>query len=349
MAAISGKETLLGLKVSSTWGTEVAVDKLISFASFEPGKSVSALQDNPNGLNRSMLDSQQRGAEDIRPTVSANIGYKSNHEYMLAQFMGTSGAPSEQTPSQADYLHRVLFNPTLHAKLLSLAIKDTTTTTLAYPSASVTDLTVTVANPPNFVNASYSLIGSALSLTSSTNTTTVLNALTPAAVNPVIVDQADEFLINVSSGGALTSPTDRIAIQSFVINLSRPQESIAEIKGSAGNAQPTDGGLFAGTVTLTLKNKADHTYLTAADAGTEYKCSMIMEGAQIGSGENNTFAIYVPRMKIIDQPGHSVTDTGQNPLSITFNCLVAASNPTGLNSTYPYFEIINTTSTSLLA
>jgi hypothetical protein len=94
----------------------------------------------------------------------------------------------------------------------------------------------------------------------------------------------------------------------------------------------------------------DHTYFTAAAAGTEYKAQIAVEGSQIGTGANRGLTAYFPRMKLITDPGYSLAGTGINEHVLVFDCIGAAANPTGMNDTNPYVEfIIPTTATSLLA
>jgi len=349
MAAISGKQTLVAVNVASTHGTEVATTHLVPVDVFNFGKSTGRLDGNTLGINRSMLDAVIPGAETVQPSFTSKMNYEETYGFFLAQFMGTAGAPTEQNGGQGDYLHTLTFNTTLNAKPLTVSVKDTSTTTSTYPSAYVTGVTLSTSDVPNFLTGQFNMIANDLDLSSSTNTTTVLNALTPTTANYIIPEQADEFLINAQAGGALSNSTDLVSIRSFSLTLARPQNVVNEIKGSDTASAPQDGGLFNAQLTVELKNMADHTYLTAQEANTEYKCSLDIQGTQIGSGDNETFKILIPRMVIADVPGRDLSNPGDNPLSITFECLVASANPTGMDSTYPYFEITNNFATDLLA
>jgi hypothetical protein len=76
---------------------------------------------------------------------------------------------------------------------------------------------------------------------------------------------------------------------------------------------------------------------------------MLITGTQIGSGVSKSFAVYLPKMILVTEPQYALTDPGTNTLALNFRLLKASSNPTGMNSTYPYFEIVNALSTSFLA
>lgn len=351
MAAISGKQMRMGITIATTWGTEVEVDKLLPFDSWDPGKSVTILDGvSPNGLGRSMASDEQRGAEDIRPVITTKMGDEHGWEYLLAQFMGTSGAPSEQTASQSDYLHRITFNETLNAKLASVAVKDSSGTVTSYPSFATTKVTIDISGGlPTVPVITFEGLADKEENDSTTNTTSVLNALSAPTIRPTVVEQADEFLVNAQSGGALSNSTDLVSITAARIELERPQSSPSEIKGSADNSQPVDDGLFVVTMGLTFAKMDDHTWIDYANNETALKCSLTVEGAQLGTGENRSFAFYMPRCKVLDEPSRAVTSPGFNPFDVVLRAYVASANPTGMNSTYPYFELINTISTSLLA
>jgi hypothetical protein len=54
-------------------------------------------------------------------------------------------------------------------------------------------------------------------------------------------------------------------------------------------------------------------------------------------------------MVLIQKPEISLANDGANPVTLTFKLIKAATNPTGMSSTYPYIEVVNTLATSLLA
>lgn len=347
MASISGMETKIGFVISSTWGTEVACTKLIGLESFSQSLNPAELSHMPIGVNAKMARNAQQGA--IAPAINfrAKMGYGNYLEYFIAQFMGTSGAPAEQTASQGDYKHTITYNTTLNSKLLTVAQVATSTGTLAWPSAAVTEMSIEAASPPNWVFGDFALTANNRITNSAANTTGAgVGTATASTDGPAVVDLADSFLCNTQAGGALSSG-DRVNITSYRLTLRRPQESVAEIKGSAGNGAPRATGPFEGELEITLKELADFTWLSAV--GTNYKSKISWDGAQIGSGVNRSFSILLPSMTLIQDPEYNVTDLATNPLTLRWKLMEASANPTGMSSTTPYFEVINTTSTSLLA
>jgi len=340
MAPITGKETLVGLKMATTYGTAVAVDKLIACDSFTQSKNVEKLMRSPLGLNKIFDTNVQQGRSS--PTVggTVKVGFQNNIEYLIAQFFGSATTPSETTPSQADYLSQLTFNSTLNAKYLTMAMKDTTTETLEFPAVGLDSMTFTII-PNQYLNMDFTGMANIRNLASATNTTAVLGALSAPSENEIVVRESDEFLINAQAGGTLTTVTDRKIIEQAVVSFTKPQESIPLIKGSSGNGEPTSTGNYTCTLTITYNTLEDHTWYTAADAGTEYKARFQFTGAQIGSGVNQRFSMFFPRLQIIDDPEYTATTPGNNKHVVTYTVMQATANPTGMSSTNPYVEYVN--------
>lgn len=351
MAIISGKQTILGFASTATWGTEVQAATLLAFDTFDPGISHTTIESSStNGLNQVMLDDMERGATTYRPSITMKMRSNAKWEYLLAQIMGTSAAPTEVTGGQADYKHTITVNTSANPKYFSLAWLSSSATVLAFPSIAVTKATLTIPNPPGVATWRFDMIADSILRSTSTTSVAELQALTAPATAPLIVDQDDEFLVNAASGAGLSSGTDCVSVRALTFTIERPQDSLAEIKCATGNASPTDNGLINATLDVTAKGLEDHTVLAAGDAGDVKKLSVYIDSeTQIGSGTVHSFKLFVPRAKIIQEPTYPITSPGFNPLSYQYQCLKASANPTGMTSTYPYFEIVNTTSTSLLA
>lgn len=351
MAIISGKEAKLGLVSTSAWGTETEVDKLLAFDSFNFGVSHSVLESaSVNGLNQIMAEDLERGATTITPSVTLKLRSGGNWEYLLAQFMGTAGAPSEQNNPQGDYLHTLTLNTSANPQYLSLCVKDASATTFTYPSVAVTGVNIGFSEVPGVLLATFTMIADAIDLSSSTNTVSIMNALSAPTTAPLVVDADDELLVNAQSGGALSNSTDCVSHIAFSIDLQRPQQSFNEVKCAPGNAEPSETGLFTCAINITERGQSDHTIIQRGIDGDYIKLSFDNQSTtQIGSGDYHQFKVKVPKAKIVEEPSYDITGPGFNQISYKYDGLVAASNPTEFSSTYPYFELINEISTDLLA
>lgn len=352
MASITGAQTKAGVKIASTWGTAVACGATNSFAGeISPSFNVSEITSRQIGSGAYMLSSATRGS--VIPTVSltADLGYRNNCDVLLAQFMGTSGAPTEVTVGQGDYKHVVTFNNTLNAKYVTLAFESSSATVMEFPTCAVTSIGIATTGVPGYLDFTAELLANTVELSSSVNTNATLANCTFSEGVPelVAVDLVDKFRTNVQSGSAVGAG-DQYNITGFNLALNRPQEIIPEIKGSAGNSAPLGTDLFDGTLSVDVKELADHAYYTIWSAETARKALIEIEGTQIGTATNKKFSIYLPRLVLVTEPQYALTDQGTNTLSMEFRLLKASTAPTGMTgSTYPYFEIVNTLATSLLA
>ena len=351
MASLTGAQSKAGLKVASTWGTAVACGAGNSLAAeISPNFNVNEITARQIGSGNYMLNTATRG--NIIPTVSltADLGYRNNCDVLLAQMMGTAGAPTETTVGEGDYKHVITFNTSLNSKFVTLAFESSSSTVLEFPTCAVQSVGLTTTSIPGYIDFSAELLAYGVELSSSTNTNASLAncTFTEGVPELVAVDFSDNYQTNDQSGGAVSSG-DQYNITSFDLQLSRPQEIIPEIKGSAGNSAPVATDLFDGTFAVNVKELANHAYYTIWQAETARKAKIVITGTQIGAGVNKSVTVYLPRMLLVTEPQYALTDAGTNTLALNFRLLKASSNPTGMSNTYPYFEIVNTLSTSLLA
>lgn len=349
MASKSGMAAYAIYQISSTWGTAVAGgagDKLE--AEISPNFNVEELTGREIGSGNFLTTYTTKG--NLKPTVdiTADGKYRSPIWNMVAQAMGTAGAPTEQTAGQGDYKHTITLNTTRNAKYGTLSFEDSSATVLEFPSTTVTSLEFDIQDAPGILDFKATLLANDATLTTAVNTNAVLQAATSLDSERVAFDFADTFQINANTGGSLSSG-DNLAITGYNLKLDFPQSLIGEIKGSSGNGAPILDGLMSGTLTITLKEQADHTYHTIWSAETAQKSKLNIQGTQIGTGVNKAVTIYIPKMLLIQEPQYALTSEGTNPLTMTFKIILATSNPTGMSSPYPYFEVINGQSTTLLA
>lgn len=349
MASLTGIGTNAIYKIASTWGTAVsggAGNKLR--AEITPNFNVEELLFRQVGSGLYMKDSATRG--NLKPTIGISMdgGYRNCMDNIIAQLMGTAGAPTEQTGGQADYKHTITFNTSLNAKYGTLAYDSSSATVHEYATTATRSFTISGDDAPGVLDFQAELLANNIAITGATNTNGSMASATITDTEMVAFGFDDYFRINTSSGASLSSG-DNLAITSFSLNLVREQDIKGEIKGSAGNGSPVAGAGLTGTLSITLKELTDHTYYTIWNAETTQKCTLNIQGSQIGSGTNKTFAFYIPKMQLIKEPQYALTSEGTNPVTLEFKILKAASNPSGMSSTYPYFEITNGLSTSLLA
>ena len=353
MVAKSGANSSAGLMVNASsvaWGaTAGSLGTGHSCqAAYTPSQSVSELTSSPIGTGNQMDVDSQAGAVEYGFSLAGESTFQSGLDIVMAQFFGTVAAPAEQNASEGDYMHRMTFNSTWNTNYCTYGIETSSTTTHEYATAACTSLSLSSSSVKSYLSWSASFVANDITLASPTNNNAALQACTIADDEKIVVSSTDEFWINAQAGGALSSG-DRLAITDYSIQLEKPQETAKEVKGADGNGEPVATGLLGATLTITLRANADNTYYTAWDAGTEYKCLFQSIGTTIASGDDKSLTVYTPRMKLINAPDFSNSDVGINPVTLTFKILAASANPTGMNSTLPYAEIVNERSAAYLS
>lgn len=349
MASITGSQANAAVKVASTWGTEVATgagNKLV--AEISQSLNAQILNARTLGSGQQMLQNATRGGIQPTVTITMDVGYRNNFDVLLAVLMGTSGAPAEVTGGQADYKHTITFNSTLNAKYVTVAYESSSTTTIVFPTCAVRSVTIRTTQIPGYLEASFELLANDISFSSATNPNATIAATTQTDTDLAAVMFDDDFWLDTRGSAALASG-DQYNLTSYELTLTRPQEFVGEIKGASGNGTPRASGDFEGSLTVGVKELADHALFTAWNAETEYKSKFLVEGTQIGTGTNKSIAIYLPCMKLVQEPQYSLVENGINAVTATYTLLKPTAAPTGMASAYPYFEITNGLATSLLA
>lgn len=348
-AALQGAFSTAAVQVATTWGTAVAAGAGDRFAAeISAAPSVDVLQNRNIGSGRFMAGTFVRGSTQYTVSLTADLGYRNNCDVLLAALMGTSGAPTEVTASQGDWLHTITFN-TAPTRFVTLAYESASANVHEFPTCVPTEVTISSTSIPGYVDFGMTLLANDMILSTAVNTNAVLTATTYTEGTPelVAVDQIDTHWQNNQSGLTLAAG-DSLPITSFEFGLQRPYELIPEIKGSAGFSAPSMNGLVTGTFTVQLKEQADHTHWTIWTGETARKARLRIEGTQIGTGSNKRFTILMPRLLMVNPPDFSLSSDGRNPVTLTYNLAQAATNPTGMSNTYPHFEFINTFATTLL-
>lgn len=349
MAVLSGAATNAILQIASTWGTAVDGGAGDKFAGeITPNFNVEELIRRQIGSGVQMTQSAVVG--NFKPTINLTMdaGYRNTMDVLIAQFMGTAGAPSEVTGGQGDYLHSITFNNSLNAKYVTLAYETSSTTVMEFPTCAVRSISFAADDPPGILEFSAELLANTAVTSGTTNTNADLQSATATDTEVIAYAVEDTFRMNANSGGAL-SGSDQYNITSFNLTLTRPQEIFGEIKGSSGNSAPLATGLFEGELTITASSLADHAKFTEWGASTAQKCTLNIQGTQIGTGTNKAITILIPKMVLVTEPQYNIVSEGVNPLSLTYRIIAATSNPTGMGATLPHFNITNGLSTSLLA
>ena len=350
MPALLGVNANIGIalsQIADTYGVAEAVTEKLVVESITWNENVTKLQSAGIGSGGKFTDNLARGTTAGTVTITGLCGYNNGFPLLLAQFLGTAGAPTEQNNPEGDWLHEITFNSSVNRTFLTVAIESSSTTVIEFPSVTVNSLTVT-GTPGDYLRYTAECNFDELVDTSPTNNNAAIQALTQTDTELAVCAFEETFQINAQGGVAL-SGSDNLAITSFELNMAQPQSFKPEIKGSAGNSVPTSDDKATGTLTVQLKEHDDNTYETAAQAATEYKSALNVQGTQIGSGDNKTIELLCPRLILLDTPDFGLANPGNNPQTLVFDIADASANPTGMTDTTPYANITNEQTTAYIS
>lgn len=336
MTSKTGANVSIAIGTSSTWGTADTIgtgDKAIH-TSFTHNKNPEELTITGIGSGAEMASDSAQGA--TTPTISGTVPMHYNDaigQVIASFFQGESITGNAASGYTHSFVHGG-FNQ----KYLTVAATPLAQSVLEMATGAVTRLQTTFDNPPNYASLSYDVIGNDIKYTGTTNSYATVEAATVANTKKVFAKAADTVVIS-----GTTFP-----VTSVDVVLTKEQASAREMKGSDGNGAPIPVGdpPFQGTVTVTFKEWADHTFFSGAAADTTYTMITTHTGDTI-SGASNAYQFQwrFPAMKIITQPQSDITTGAVNPLTVTFKCIYASSLPSGMYSLYPHCTLRNDRST----
>lgn len=349
MAEITGADTKIALIVAGTFGTpeEVGAGDQMEVESLNQSTNPEELSASPIGSGNLMQNDAQQGA--VSPSVEIEKIDYFNDAGVAAEAAFWQGE-SVMNMGNSAYTHSFM-RSSFNQKWVTIAHQLGSDSSAEFPSCAVTRVQVSYENPPNYARKSLSFIANARDTDPSVNTNSVLEAATLADTERVVLQPDDEFLINTQGGGGLASPTDRVAITSFVVEYVAEQDFAREIKGTAGLGEPFPSGNppFDTIVTVTFRALEDAEYFDAAEAGTEYKAQLTVTGSLIGGSQYKKWVRCFPRLKIIQDPQYNLTSPSLNPHTVVFKALAASTAPTGMWDVYPYAMVTNGKATAYLA
>lgn len=346
MASRSGANTYIGYDVGTTFDTAVAAGSgdQLQVESLDHGDNATELTLNPIGAGLYQQNQSDVGAANPQATVNAPLGYNDAMNFMVAQFQGTDIV----TSSASAYIHSMLFNETRNTYYGTLAFHQNSSSAAEYMNCVPVGMNLNFA-PNDYARASINLLSTKKRTSGTTNTAASLTTTTQANSLRVIARPSDRFMVNAQAGAALAAG-DKVDVTSIEAVASFEQELVGEIRNSSGYGAPRVSGTppLSWTLTVTLKELDATTWISAYEAGTEYKAELLITSPTAVGSTYYKFRLMLPRLKIVQDPQYNLATTATNPHVIVFKSLVASSAPTGMPSKYPFIEITNDRSTSYI-
>lgn len=352
----TGREVLIGVKKGVTWGTAVTLganDGILCRA-VSPGLEPELLEDTPLGTAWSTDTLAGRQTSD--GPIEGDLRYDGNEWRLIAQAMGTAGAPT-QLGGVAAYQHRLQLADGHIGLFSTMARHVKSDLVFEHPSVKPSSVTLTGGKliPSTFAIA---LIGSGLVQNGAggpgPNTPAAMGSVTYRDKrNRVIGDLNAYARFNAQSAAAL-APADNIYIADFELVLSRPEAGDHVLNQSNMVTEPIGTGNAEVSLTLHFPQLVDQSAALVAALGsnppTPLKMEVYFQGGLAATGQNFRLLIRMPQVIAVGGIP-PVSGPGKIDHPITFRLSQALVAPTGMAGLTNPFEIwlVNTLGTDLLA
>lgn len=283
---------------------------------------------------------------EYRLSLTGDVGYQNGIDRLLAQFMGqATDPPVEQTALQGDYEHFIEFAAVSNEFFGTFAYETSQSDVVELISTYVESVSISMSEVGQPLEYTVTLVSNDIEVSAPVNDNADLQSL--AFVNDSIVVPAceDTFRIKaINDDGADTAlaPADQVNILSFELEMERPLEVIQEITGGDCGG-PSESGFLTGTFSVTFRVHTSNTTLSYQNwlDNDKYACQFVVEGSQIGTGLNETFAFRIPKMCLVEAPDYPITDAGFNEYSLTFRILDSNNVIPGFQGNALEFQLVN--------
>ena len=356
---ISGRETKIGAIKGSVWGTAVscAATHGLLVLSSSLGRGFEVLEDLSLGSGWEL--DPQRGTLSAGGDLAGWLRYDNNEWLLIAQLMGTAGAPTQKTAGGAvlAYQHVLQLADGIAGKFATIAQLMKSDEVWEFPSVKPVSL---VIRGGKRVPLQYTIACVASHLTrnaaSGTNNTTTIATITQReTLRRIVPDENAYFRINAQSGAGL-AVGDNHPVSTFELTFTRPQEGDNVLDGNVFSTEPTGVAHAMPTevkVTFPVyEDKAD-ALLDAFEADTPMKAEIFAQGPVIDGTERYRILIQMPQAIIVGRPELSIPGPGKLACTLTLKLTKAAAAPTGMTSpsvTNPFaILLVNKRTTDIFA
>lgn len=330
---VAGIEKKIAVKKAATWGTAVACgagDGVLYIPQGGIKKSAGFLLDDSAGLVYPK-DGNLGGISAAGP-LPFYLRYDSL-DLLIAMFMGTAGAPTQQGGSAA-YAYSYVFADNIDGKFVTIA-EHMKNFIFEHPTAKVVGITLK-GERGKALEITFDVISINKVSDSSVNTTTTFNNVTFTEVANRVLFSQGVIRMNAQSGGALASPTDVIKPTSFELSCKRNLKGEftgSNVYTSGSNSQdlidePVYDGQPEFSLKLTFPRLSATTYLSILNGDTRQKMDMTFTGGLIASTYYRTFKIEFPHLQLKNDDPADEKGAIKEPLE--FTCHGASSAPTGM-------------------
>lgn len=332
------------VKKGATWGTAVALGATDGLYLESDGglkldrPYVQAVESN-NAFPRTGIWGPNNPV-DFAPTF--NMRYDPGGlALLIAQFMGTAGAPSDLTGA---YKHTFQFADYIFG-LFSTFAYEKRAKIYEVPSCKPYGLNFSFTD--GMLKGAINLRGDDLKDDSAVNTLTQMDAVTYDDAENVVAFTHGTVKMNDESGAAVSAET-ALEVSDFTVEFARSLNA-PNVVGQSPIIEPNENGRPSAKITLNFPRQSaiNAAYFAEARADTAKKVEIKFTGALITGANYYDFAMQFPNLVLSPMPEYPWDEV--IPANIQLLAEESSAAPTGMTYTRPYMELINLQATDYLA
>lgn len=252
---------------------------------------------------------------------------------LIAQLFGTAGTPANA--GSIGRTHTFQWADSLSG-IFSTVVVERPGKVWEITSAKPYGLSIGIEN--GIMKGTIRLRGNTLIDNSAVNAANQADALTFDGEEDRVKFTQGSIKVNAESGNDVANET-ALQVNDITIEFSRSLDAVP-VAGATTIIEPNESDYPSITVRLGFPrmNSVNANFFSNFTGETEQKMLIKFTGATIENGVNFDAAFYFPRLRIteIDYPFSEIV-----PGSMTLVAEKAASAPTGMNYTVPYFKLVN--------
>lgn len=303
--------------------------------------------------------SQAQGNKILNADVTQQLGFGSGWERMLAQMLGNSSTPVEQTPGQGDYKHILTLADNPNQYFGTLAWETASESVIELLNTITESVSLSLSDLNDYVNASALLLGNAVEFdaTQAVNNNADLQSLTAIEKELIEPKCKNGYLLikkvidDGTSDTALVKVSDVFNVSSVDFSLSRDVEQVNELTGGDCAGLQLNGDPYTGTVSFEVRKHVSNSIMSYIDwdENAYYFAELVFEGSQIGTGVNKSIKFKFPKLAWASSPNYDITDEGINSYTLNFNLLSSENILPNFTTRNFEVELINTRANQYLA
>lgn len=297
---LTGAEIIYGLKKATTWGTAVAAAATDGFLALPWSADPTNDTITDDSLGQFVATSATPGQTKLQATVTAYARYNDEVLFsMLAAVYGTAGVPVTHAAGTLSKDHVLKINKSVDGLFFTLAAKIGTGFVEEIPSWKINKVEITgeTGKPLQF---KFSGDGIDLVADSAVNTLGTFNSVTILETANRAYFGQSVIRMNDNSAAALAGG-DKISPSKFTLVLERKLTGVygAYVDAGAGRDlidEPTNDGLFSGSLSLTFPRLANNTGRLKIKGNTAQKCDITLTGPIIEGAIPYTITFQLPNL-----------------------------------------------------